>query len=85
MNILAKWKSGEEWVTFPVEDIINLSRNHALDLFNRNIPFVIKQGSDIVISNDKELRAQYHRKRFRVFKLEDIERSEEVLGKVGFV
>lgn len=89
INIAIKWKNtGEEWKdakVFDVQDIINKPRNHAMALFGRSIPFVIKQGADIVISNDKELRHQYHRKRFRVFTLDEIERSEELLSKVGFV
>ncbi len=89
MNIQIKWRNaGEEWKdarVFDVQDILHKSRNHAIYLFNRSIPFVIKQGSDIVISNDKELRHQYHKKRFRVFTLDQIERSEEILSKVGFV
>ena len=89
MIIQIKWKNtGEEWKNariFDVKDILHKPRNHAIDLFNRSTKFVIKQGSDIVISNDKELRHQYHKKRFRVFTLDEIERSEEVLSKVGFV
>ncbi len=89
MNIQIKWrKPNQDWKeaeVFPIADILDLSRNHAIDLFSRDIPFVIKQGIDTIISNDKDLRAQYHKKRFKVLKMEDIEKSEETLQKVGFV
>lgn len=90
MNLQIKWrKPNQEWkeaAAFPVEDIIDKSRNHTIDLFSRDtLFFVIKQGADIIISNDKELRHQYHKKRFKVFTLDQIERSEGILKEVGFV
>lgn len=84
MDISAKWRSGAAWVDFPINDILHMPLNHALDLFNRAIPVVIRQGQ-LIVSNDKAMRQTYHKKReFTVLALDKVERSEGILQEVGF-
>jgi hypothetical protein len=87
MNISIKWQQiaeQEVWKIFPVEDILNRSRNHALDLFRRNIPVIIKEG-DAIISNSMEMRNIYRRKSFKVYDLVSIQPSTGLLQEVGFI
>lgn len=88
MKLIIKWKNDGKWQDFDETDILSFSRNHAIDLFSRKIPIVIRQG-DYVISNDSATRQQYHKIAARdgltVYALDKIERSEELLSKVGFV
>lgn len=86
--MIVKWKNDGKWQDFDAADILHLSRNHSIDLFSRNIPVVIRQG-DNVISNDSATRQQYHkisaRDGLKVYDLAKLERSDEMLSKVGFV
>jgi len=90
MDLKIKWmpKGGNpktDYVPFQVEDILDRSRNHAIDLFSGNVPVVIRQGQSI-ISNDVATRAMYHRKpEYTVYALDKIARSEGKLSEVGFV
>lgn len=80
-----KWKLSGGWQDFDTADILHLSRNHALDLFTRNIPIIIRQGDNIII-NDTQTRATYHRNpKYKVIALDKVERSDDVLFQVGFV
>lgn len=83
LDIQIKWKNGDKWDIFPIEDIIDRSRNHAIDLFSRKIPVLIKQG-DIYISNDSTVRHTYHKRGDKVLDLGKLERSESKLSEVGF-
>ncbi len=88
MEITIKWKHDGKWRDFNTDDILDRPRNHALDLFNRAIPVVIRQG-DTVISNDGATRQQYHKIAVRdgltVLDLAKVERSESKLSEVGFI
>lgn len=88
VDILIKWKNGKEWVDFLIGDILHLPRNHAIDLFSRNIPMIARQG-DIVVSNDSATMQQYHKIAARdgltVMDLAKLERSEMNLSEVGFL
>jgi len=84
-RIKIKWKSGEDLIAFPLEDIIDRPRNHALDLFNRNISIAIRQ-DNVLISNSKEIRHLYHKKsQLTVMSLDQVTRSEKLLSEVGFI
>lgn len=72
------------WEIFPVEDILNLSRNHALDLLTRKVPVIIKEDGAI-ISNCMEMRNLYRRKGFKIYDLASIQPSEKLLQDVGFI
>ena len=84
MDIKIKWLSGGKWALFPVEDILHLSRNHAIALFSRSIPVLIKQ-DDIYISNDRSVRHTYHKRGIKVIDLAKAERSEGILSDAGFI
>ena len=72
------------WEIFPIEDLLKRSRNHALNLFKRNIPVIIKEDGAI-ISNSMEMRNLYRRKGFRIYDLESIQPSTGLLQDVGFL
>ena len=85
MDIKIKWKLSGEWQDFDTAGILHLTRNHSLDLFARNIPIIIRQG-DNIISNDTQTRAAYHRNpKYKVIALDKVERSDDMLSRVGFV
>ena len=83
MDIQIKWKNGTKWDIFPVTDILHLPRNHALDLFGRKIPVLIKQ-DDTYISNDAAVFQTYHKRGDKVLDLAKLERSDKPLCEVGF-
>ena len=85
MDIRIKWRdSCNKWIDFPIEDIVNHSRNHVIDLFSRPIPILIKQ-DDTYISNDKAIRQAYHKRGDKVIAMDKIERNEGKLSEVGFL
>lgn len=84
-DIKIKWKSGADWVDFPVNDILHLTRDHAIALFTRKIPVIIRQG-DNIISNDTATRQMYHKRGgCKVIALDKVTPSSENVGSVGFV
>lgn len=89
MDISIKWRNPalakqEQWVTFPIADIMHRSRDYAVALFSRSILVVIKQG-DLIISNSMEMRNLYKKKGFKVYDLASVQPDENALGQVGFI
>ena len=84
MDIKIMWRNGTKWLDFDYPDIAHLSRNHAINLFSFKTPVLIKAG-DTYISNDKAVRAQYHKRGDKIIALDTLARSESPLSEVGFI
>jgi alpha-glucosidase (family GH31 glycosyl hydrolase) len=84
MDITIKYKDNGKWLDFNIGDINHMSRNHAMNLFAGKIPVIVKEGTTI-ISNDKDTRHLYHKKRMKVMKFTDCILSMRPLCEVGFL
>ena len=85
MDISIKWQDGgDKWRELNLDDIAHMPRSHAIDLFNRTVPVIIKEGDDI-ISNDLAMRNLYRKQGKRVHKLDDIIPSNGRLSIIGFL
>lgn len=72
------------WNVFPMADILERSRDHAVALFSRGIAVVVKQ-DNVIISNSLEMRNIYRKKGNTVYDLESIQPSDKPLELVGFI
>jgi hypothetical protein len=84
-----RFKRGEEWVSFPVSDILHMPLRHACHLFSGVYPVVAKQSGAYVV-NSADLQKQYRIKRRRVSTFADIlasggDRLDKKLSVVGFI
>jgi len=85
MELKIKWQSQTgEWVEFPVADIMNNSRNHAIALFSQKIPVIVNQDGTY-ITNSKVLQKQYQSNRSPVKMFVELEPDPRKLGTVGFL
>ena len=88
-DITIKWKNEaiNEWIDFPVENILCESVEHACLLFSCRVPFVAKEGNCYVVNN-RELLNYYRKKVVWVTTFEEIlkdkDRCKRPLGIVGF-
>lgn len=88
-DIDVRWKRGDEWVEFPVADILDLPVKHACHLFSGSLPVIAKQGGHYFV-NSTDLQKQYRVRKHRVTTFEELlerggERLEKKLSTGGFV
>lgn len=84
INIEITWKDKETWMMFKLSDIIERSRNHAIDLFSNKVPVIAKQDS-IYITNSATIYDSYKRKGTPVYMFAELQRNEGKLLEVGFL
>lgn len=84
IDTLRKKLDKPEWINFPVDPIMECSRDYAISLFSRKATIIIREG-DTIISNDKRVRQTYHeRGGLKVLALDAIIHSDKPLSEVGF-
>jgi len=83
MEVTVKWRDGKIWREFDLSEINHMPRDHAINLFSRNIQVIAKQG-DTYIVNREELKAQYAKKGSKVKLFSELDKSDCLFGKVGF-
>jgi len=84
MDIVIKWQDKEgNWQPFDVNDILHMSRNHAIALFSQGTGVIIKQGDSSYIVNRVDLLDQYKRQGKSVKLLSQCEGSDKTLEEVG--
>ena len=82
--IVIKWKDGEKWKIFPVADILHMSRNHAIALFQNKIDVVAKQGEQYIVNTQARYN-QYKANKKAVTLFSELQPSEETLSTVGLI
>jgi hypothetical protein len=83
--LIIKWKdTNGKWNDFYLDDILHMSRTHAINLFSMGIPVVIKQDDQYIV-NKVDLFADYKKSRKQVIMLSDCKPSSEPLAEVGFL
>ena len=83
--LIIKWLNGEHgWTDFNTADITYMSRNHAIDLFSRGIPVIIKDG-DEYITNKVDLFHRYKKERKPIRMLSECVISDKLICDVGFI
>jgi len=88
-DIDIRFKRGEEWVSFPVGDILHMPLRHACHLFSGKLPVIAKQNGHYIV-NSADLQKQYRVKRHRVNTFAELldrggERLDKKLSVAGFV
>jgi hypothetical protein len=87
MMQVIKWRDNNgTWQDLPVSDIAHMPVAHAVALFSRNIPVIIKEGAQYLV-NTPELLASYKKKGSRVMMIGDVDpsRFNKSLSSSGFV
>ena len=84
MQTVIQWKNAGKWETFPIADLLSYPRQHAVDLFSRSIPAIIKVGERYIVNNT-ELRDSYKRAKKDVMMLQELQPSDRPFGSVGFL
>lgn len=82
--ISVKWKDGEKWNIFTLDEINHMPRTHAINLFSGNIQVIARQGKQY-ITNRESTRDQYLARKQKCILFSELDRSEKALGTVGFV
>ena len=84
MNIAVKWRDGNKWKLFNLEEINHMPRDHAIRLFSGNIQVVAKQDETYIV-NRQSLKDDYTAKNQKCLLFSELQPNSGTLAEVGMV